>query len=238
MEMVKRIPVVSLVRDQLKKMIEEEKPAPGTKLPAEMSLCKQLGVSRGTVREACRMLQAEGIVELKDGRGIFVAEKRERGDASAIKWLVDNEEDLRSALEVRMALEPLAARLAAEHMSEEDRLALFKLHQDFLDCAKKGGAEETALADEAFHAFIAEHSGNAMVADVIRLLNGALRAFREHTFQVYKNAEDAVGPHKAITRALLAGEGAKAEREMRRHIIKTGSNLTLNIFVQKGQEKA
>lgn len=78
MEPIKRVPLVHQVEERIKDLIKEEKLQPGTKLPTEKELCTNLNVSRGTVREAFRFLQAKGIVELKTGKGAFVAEKRQK----------------------------------------------------------------------------------------------------------------------------------------------------------------
>ena len=76
MEAIQRVTLVKQVQREIRKLIEEEHIAPGSKLPTEMDLCRMLNVSRGTVREAFQYLQAKGIVELKAGRGAFVAEKK------------------------------------------------------------------------------------------------------------------------------------------------------------------
>lgn len=73
-----------------------------------MELCQRLGVGRGTVREAFRLLQAKGVVEIKPGRGAFVAENPAERDIGAIDWLVENERELRDSIEIRTALEPMA----------------------------------------------------------------------------------------------------------------------------------
>ena len=61
MEPIKRVPIVQQVEEQLRQLIEGGQYNPGEKLPAEMELCQRLGVGRGTVREAFRLLQAQEI---------------------------------------------------------------------------------------------------------------------------------------------------------------------------------
>ena len=110
MEPIKRVPLVHQVEERIKDLIKEEKLQPGTKLPTEKELGTNLNVSRGTVREAFRFLQAKGIVELKTGKGAFVAEKKAEKPSPAINWLVANETDLRNVFELRYAIEPIAAK--------------------------------------------------------------------------------------------------------------------------------
>ena len=72
MEPIKRVPLVHQVEERIEQLIADEYSQPGMKLPTEMELCQALGVSRGTVREAFRYLQAKGVVELQVGKGAFV----------------------------------------------------------------------------------------------------------------------------------------------------------------------
>ena len=124
MEPIKRVPLVHQVEERIKDLIKEEKLQPGTKLPTEKELCTNLNVSRGTVREAFRFLQAKGIVELKTGKGAFVAEKKAEKPSPAINWLVANETDLRNVFELRYAIEPIAAKMTAEKIDEEGIICL------------------------------------------------------------------------------------------------------------------
>ena len=67
MEPISRVPIVQQVEERIRELIQEEQYQPGKKLPPEMELCQRLGVGRGTVREAFRLLQAKGVVEIKPG---------------------------------------------------------------------------------------------------------------------------------------------------------------------------
>ena len=70
---LKRVSIVQQVEQVIADRIVDGTYAVDTKLPAEMTLSKQLGVGRGTVREAFRLLEAKGLVEIRPGRGAFVA---------------------------------------------------------------------------------------------------------------------------------------------------------------------
>jgi len=81
----------------------------GDKLPTEKELCQSLQVGRSTVREAFRMLQATGHVEMIPGKGAHVAQL----SATSVRgWFEERETDLGDYMEVRLAIEPFAARLA------------------------------------------------------------------------------------------------------------------------------
>lgn len=229
MEPIKRVPLVHQVEERIKDLIKDEQLPPGTKLPTEKELCTNLNVSRGTVREAFRFLQAKGIVELKTGKGAFVAEKKSEKPSPAINWLVANENDLRSAFEMRYAIEPVAAKMTAEKIDDEGIACLNAIHHEFCDAAKKNDAHNLAVIDEKFHSEILKRCGNNLMIDVMERLNLGLKDFRNNTFSIKQNVKDTIGPHEKILKAIVAKDSAKAEREMKKHIVLMETNLTLNI---------
>ena len=154
MEPISRVPIVQQVEERIRELIQEEQYQPGKKLPPEMELCQRLGVGRGTVREAFRLLQAKGVVEIKPGRGAFVAENPAERDIGAIDWLVENERELRDSIEIRTALEPMAARRMAERCNTEDIRRLENIHRSFLSAIQEGDAAMIGRLDEQFHSAI------------------------------------------------------------------------------------
>ena len=166
MEPISRVPIVQQVEERIRELIQEEQYQPGKKLPPEMELCQRLGVGRGTVREAFRLLQAKGVVEIKPGRGAFVAENPAERDIGAIDWLVENERELRDSIEIRTALEPMAARRMAERCNTEDIRRLENIHRSFLSAIQEGDAAMIGRLDEQFHSAIVESSGNALMIEI------------------------------------------------------------------------
>lgn len=228
MEPIKRVPIVHQVEERIRALIEEKSFQPGEKLPAEMDLCQQLGVGRGTVREAFRLLQAKGIVDIKPGRGAFVAEEPRSG-VDAIDWLVENERELRDSLEIRTALEPMAARRMAEQCSQEDVKRLEEVHRKFLKAIEEGDSIKIGRLDEQFHSTIVESCGNSLMIEINRHVCQGMHTFRSYTFQVEQNVRNAVMPHSNIVNAILARDAAQAEREMRAHLDKVQEDLTQNV---------
>lgn len=103
---LKRVSIVQQVEQVIADRIMDGTYAVDTKLPAEMTLSKQLGVGRGTVREAFRLLEAKGLVEIRPGRGAFVASDKEAGTEQTVQWFRANEMELLDCVQVRNALEP------------------------------------------------------------------------------------------------------------------------------------
>lgn len=202
-----------------------------------MELCQRLGVGRGTVREAFRLLQAKGVVEIKPGRGAFVAENPAERDIGAIDWLVENERELRDSIEIRTALEPMAARRMAERCNTEDIRRLENIHRSFLSAIQEGDAAMIGRLDEQFHSAIVESSGNALMIEINSHVCQGMQTFRSKTFQVEQNVKNAVMPHSNIMNAILARDAAQAEREMRAHLDKVQEDLTQNIHAPGHRDK-
>ena len=229
MEPIKRIPIIEQVEAQIRGLIESGQYGPGQKLPTEMELCQSLGVGRGTVREAFRLLQARGYVELKPGRGAFAAERLPGDELGTIEWLVRNEMQLHDAIEVRRALEPMAARRMAESGDGASVQTLTRLHEDFLAAVGDGDISRIAELDEKFHGAIVAGSGNRLLMAISRQVDQEIKTFRAKTFQVPQNIRNAVAPHSRILQAIQAGDAAAAEAAMRAHLDKVQEDLLENI---------
>ena len=229
MKPVKRVPIVQQVEEQLRGSIESGTYEVGEKLPVEMELCQQLGVGRGTVREALRLLQARGYVEIKHGRGAFVAELHPNEDVGAVEWLIQNEQELRDAIEVRRALEPMAARRMAEKGDQAARDDLKRLLNRFIEAVQLSDAAEVARLDEEFHSAIVEGSGNHLLIAINQQVVQGMKTFRSKTFQVPQNIRHAVRPDAAIVNAILDRDPDGAESAMRAHLDKVQEDLTENV---------
>lgn len=228
MDPVVRVPIVSQVEARIKELIVSKKYTEGMKLPTENELCQSMKVGRGTVREALRLLQAKGLVEIKPGRGAFVAAKQVV-DTNPVVWLVQNEKELRDAIEVRNALEPFAARKMAETAGEAALRQLNQIHADFLTAVKTGDTVQIAKLDELFHGLIVRESGNQLLNEInVHLLQG-MHTFRSKTFTVPENVRNAVEPHTRILNAITGRDGNAAEREMRKHLKMVDEDLSSSI---------
>lgn len=228
MKQIQRIPVPAQIENYIKELISSGKYAPGMKLPTESEFCSTLGVGRGSVREAFRLMQAKGIVEIKPGRGAFVAEPR-TDTADALIWLVENESDLRDFIEIRNALEPLAAKKMAENADEKQIAALKDIHSRFLVAIKADNAARIAALDELFHSTIVRYSCNSLLIDIEARLTESLHTFRSNTFAFSRNVQNAVEPHTRILEAIMNHDGESAHREMLAHLRLVGKDLSDNI---------
>ena len=198
MESVKRMPIVQQVVDKLKEYLFSGEIAVGDKLPVEKELCEQLGVGRGTVREAFRILEATGYVELRPGKGAFAARTSE--------------------IEVRMAIEPLSVRLAIERCSDEDVAQLEHIHRKFTAAVNSHDVPAISINDEKFHSAIVEFSRNQLLISISKQVEKHVKNFRSKTFYIPQNAANAIEPHQNILDAFKRRDAAAGERSMEEHL--------------------
>jgi DNA-binding FadR family transcriptional regulator len=139
---------------EIERMVAEEFPAPGSRLPKEAELADRFHVSRIVIREAMKILEDRGLVEVRAGRGSFtIAAKSDRVKQSLMRLFRDQPiptaEEMERLLELRQVLEETTASLAAVRATAEDLVeieaSLHQMNEDGLDL------NETIAADLRFH---------------------------------------------------------------------------------------
>ncbi|MFE9423933.1 FadR/GntR family transcriptional regulator [Kitasatospora sp. NPDC006697] len=197
----------------------------GDRLPAERELAVRMGVSRETLREALRSLQAAGCVESRRGRygGTFVTYRLPPPDPADLRRAVEDlGAGLEDALTYRLVLETGAAEQAARRpLAEEHRAHL----RDRLAALEAAGPEDYRRLDSRFHLAIAELTGSpslaAGVAQSRMRLNDLLNAIPV----LDRNIEHAALQHRAMADAILAGDVAAARRATEEHLEGTAALL-------------
>jgi GntR family transcriptional repressor for pyruvate dehydrogenase complex len=188
------------------------------RLPSEPTLCKELNVGRGTLREASRILQTRGYLEIKPGKGTFVVSKTGLNPIELANWFSENEPKIKDVLQVRMALEPMIVRLAISRCSEVDVETLSSIH----DCAVKAALEKNslqlAICDEKFHTHITQCSKNKMLIEIVKNVTEILKDFRGRTFLVDENIENFIPAHEKILDAFLWKDTEAGAEYMRQHL--------------------
>jgi DNA-binding FadR family transcriptional regulator len=201
--------------------------APGDKLPAEHAICSAFGVSRPVVREALTRLQADGLVKTRRGSGTLVLRAP---PAESIDFF--EPQDFASylrAYEVRIALEPAAARYAAERRTRED---LQKLRQSGDQLARAITTGESApQLDMSFHRTVAMASGNDVFVRQLDSLRAELEGFIAVTLGLTRRGSEerratVLMEHRRIAEAIEAGDGDLAAMYMQFHLIEARRRLT------------
>lgn len=201
-----------LLADELRGRIMAEGLVPGDFLTSEVELIDESGFSRGIVREALRLLEADGLIRIRRGPkgGIEVSapDLSQIARTMSLLFTVD-ETPLSAFFEFRLLVEPFAARLAAANEDEEVRHRL----GDFVDL---DNLDPVRAAD--FHHVLGECTGN----EILRVVLGALHQVLDRHIRIEAIGSDDVAAvqkvHAKIADAILAGEPDVAERHMRNHL--------------------
>jgi DNA-binding FadR family transcriptional regulator len=220
---VTTVPAYELVLDQLRRSINLGHFGPGDKLPPERDLAHQLGVSRTTVREAVRVLEGQGIVEVRRGStgGILVRDY----DAPPAE-LKERLREFDDVIDFRLAVEPMAARLAAQRRTQRDVRALAKA-LEALDALAASGAEgrvaDWLRADTEYHLLIGRIARNERLARAIE--EGRAGLFRP-VGAVWGRLEDrAHDQHAEIHAAIVDGDAERAAAAMTAHLEATRADV-------------
>ena len=166
---------------------------PGEKLPNEVELSAALGVSRATLREAIRTLAAEGVLEVRRGKGTFVSGRVEEIDDFGFSGLERVKGQLRDLFELRAIFEPRAAALACARATEAQRAEILEKGRAVEACIQAG--RDRTEADRAFHAAIVRAARNEFLMRLLPLIDQAVAAALtagEHQEQL---AEDTCRDH-------------------------------------------
>ncbi len=186
---------------------------PGTRLPSERELTQQLGCGRSTVREALNGLAMIGVIEIRHGQGVFVAEPPPIPHDPAEESKVITPE----LLEARRFIEVELARLAAERRTKEDLAAM----KEVLDQhrARLDEFERPVVEASKFHLVVADAAHNRVLANVVRPF---FRLAFELGPQLYQTTEGFAAweleQHSKIRDAIASGDGELARLRMLEHV--------------------
>ncbi|UUV28468.1 FadR family transcriptional regulator [Amycolatopsis roodepoortensis] len=209
--------VWSATVDHLRTMIDSGRLPAGSRLPAERALCEQLGISRGSLRQALRVLDSIGYVQVRPGSGTYV---RENLDEQPLRgWFSEHEQLVEKLFDLRTTVEPtLAERLALDHTPRVlERLAGTVEEMD--RAAADGDMLRVIAADAEFHRVIAENAGNDDVTDLLRSVLSLVGEERRAALRLPGQIRKAVDEHRAILEAIRGSDAAAAREITLRHLL-------------------
>jgi DNA-binding FadR family transcriptional regulator len=205
------------IADDLGARIVTQRLAPGTLLPLEAELCARYDASRSIVREAVKMLTAKGLLIATKRKGTAVQPESLWNllDPSILRWMLAREFSIDLLIEftdIRLAIEPRAAALAAQTASEAQRRAILDACDRMV--AAERGADDPLESDIAFHVAVLRASNNRFVAQFTELAEVTLR-FSIRRTNAYKGVSRAsAGDHRRVADRIVAGQAARASAEM------------------------
>lgn len=192
------------VAERLRQRIFAHELTPGTWID-EQKLAEHYGISRTPLREALKVLAAEGLVELKPRRGCYVIEL--------------SPQDLDEIFPLMALLEGRATHEAVEKAKPDDIRALANIHLQLEQSATESRITDFFETNQAFHKRLLELADNRWLLSMIQDLRKVLKLSRLHSLSLHGRLNQSLEEHRRIMAAIEARDVAKAEQEMHDHIL-------------------
>jgi DNA-binding GntR family transcriptional regulator len=200
---ISRLALHDQVAARLRTMLVEGQIAPGAKLN-ERELSAQLRVSRTPLREAIKLLAAEGLVDLLPNRG-----------AVAVKL---TEADVVNTFELLATLEGMSGELAAQRITDEELAELRALHYEMMACFARRDLSGYYRINARIHTAINDAARNPVLASTYRSINARVQSLRFRTNQNEAKWKNAVAEHERMVEALAAHDAAAMRTLMIQHL--------------------
>ena len=208
--------LVEQTTEHIIQYITDNQLKPGDQLPTEAAFTAELGVSRGTLRDAFKVLIARNILEARQGSGTFISHRMGiPDDPLGLTFIYDDQSLAIDMLDIRLMLEPTIAQLAAINATDE-QISVLKMNTKALERNIRQG---TSYADEdaRFHQLVAEASGNRIVGNLTHILFSSIYKNIELTLDVQKE-RNTLFYHKKILQSIIDRDSINAQMYMYMHL--------------------
>lgn len=214
----KKIKLSERTADRLYEVIVDEgRYAPGSKLPNENEMSAALQVSRTTLREAISFLVAQGVLEIRRGKGTYVAQTLSKStlDMTALSGLRARERAM-DLFEMRLIFEPETVALACRRATDEELQQIRKKAERTEQVAAAGG--DWPLADQEFHLAIIKASHNEYMRRLYPIINGAVNEILQISQNRQQMQDIALDDNRTILDFLMQRDEAGARHAMAIHM--------------------
>jgi phosphonate utilization transcriptional regulator len=205
-ELLRTASLSSAAQQEIERMILDGEIGPGSKL-TEAWLSERLGVSRGPIREAFRMLEESGLVRQEKNRGVFVRD-------------IPLEEAL-EIYDLRAAMDELVGRRLAETITPEQLKTARAIVERMDVAARAGDSDAYHLLNLEFHDALVGFTGNRKLAGVYRRLVKELALFRRRNLRDQQLLPHSAAEHRGILKAIASGDPEQAGRTMFDHVMES-----------------
>ena len=217
LEPIKKTRIAEEIADRIRELLLDGTFSAGQPLPSERVLSQRFGVSRGSVRDAFRILEMVGLLETRHGQGTFPRELSVERLVTPLTTVLTYRRDLQDELMgVRRMFEPAVAREAAARATAEDLATL----ESVLDAQRRKlrTGQSAFLEDTALHAALARATHNRVVVHIMATLNALLAESRKLTLRQKGRPQRSLEGHEAIVAALRRRDPEAAAAAMHHHI--------------------
>ncbi|MFR1833216.1 MAG: FadR/GntR family transcriptional regulator [Lachnospiraceae bacterium] len=215
-------PLAERVADRIGELIITNDIQRGEKLPNEFELAESLNVGRGTIREAVKLLVSRNILEIRRGKGTFVAqEPGVADDPYGLRFYEDKEKLMKDLIQIRFMLEPQIAELAAHNASEENIKEMRRLNQEISELIRNG--QRYIEKDIELHSCWAKSTQNEIIPHLLPAIHRAIALFFETTDK--KEWLASTRAHEKIITAIEQHDQKAARAAMIEHLSFTKEKL-------------
>lgn len=226
LEPVKRRDVTHLVVERLQMLLEKKILKPGSKLPPEPEMCRLLGVSRPSLRQAYKAMDILGVIRAVPGDGTYINESTSKVLSVPLTFLMLMKKiSVDDVFEFRILLEVNLARRAATHVSEQEMAAMRGLLDTMTSSLTAEGSERYLEAEYEFHNCVARAARNPLLLEIISMVGGVLWETRKELVNFVPDRSEDFKEHQRIYDAIAAHDSEAAADAMHQHLI-TALNLT------------
>lgn len=220
---------------QITDLIRAGEYALGDRLPSERQLAEKLRVSRTSVREALRKLETIGLVEIRQGLGIFVRDpSSHRLQATLLPYLLSDRATLQKLFELREIIEVEAAARAALRANPGQIELMRRWLEAMETCFARDDLNGMVAADVEFHRQIIAATGNDILVDLIESIADLLRDMRRASLSIRKFLPDTIASHRVILVAIETGDDTAARKAMYDHLDSVRAKV--NTFAPRGAD--
>jgi GntR family transcriptional repressor for pyruvate dehydrogenase complex len=220
--------VVNSVVEKLRAALARGQWRSGDMLPGQRELAEQLGISRPSLREAVIVLETLGLVRSMPGKGVVVldAQVSDSSHDSAVAGA-----SLEDVLQLRYTLEPFIVGLVAQSISSKEVGQLRLTLMDMREALEAGDSEAGVSAYIAFHEELFTLTSNPIFQSVVQQTSNALKQSAEVLRNSPEHLAERLEENEAVVRAIRSKNSAQASAEMRRHILREGQRMGVELNI-------
>jgi GntR family transcriptional repressor for pyruvate dehydrogenase complex len=224
------------VVEHIRELIASGQLKPGDKLPSERELAEMMNVSRPTIREAFKILSAMGLLSIRQGHGVFVADESARLDNLA-SFLFLQTDTIHELFEFRKMIETESAAGAAIRGTQAFLEQIWRTTHDSYErvivtpqfASKEEREKFLSESDQQFHLMVAEAAGNEVVVRVMNNLIDLLRQSRMQSMKIPGRVEQSLQEHILIAEALKDRDAKLARSRMFDHLTSVEQTLLSDV---------
>lgn len=233
---IKRTNLYEMIADQIEEKLMDDTSLIGERLPSEQSVADSFHVSRNIVREAFKILRERGLIDVRNGEGVFIAKPEPQMLSKIIKRIVLMDgADFKDLYELRYALETTACKLAIRRISQEQIQTLQKILNEMEQNIEN--QEAWAKYDLDFHKLIVKASNNELLYSFYKPILSSLREIFSTAWEFPGAKEKGRESHKRIMEAFLSRDESQAIKYLEEHLMISQENILASTHSKKSEQK-